>query len=97
LSALENVYSYLNPTKRLIAKDRLLEHPDVSGTLKSRAREIKKSQDIVCLQESLEKACDGLGRVVSTNCAAFSLGGRNGWNFIWDFSGSMVSFFRETS
>jgi transposase InsO family protein len=57
---------------------RFFEHPGVSGTLKSRASETRKSQDIVYLQERLEKACDGLGRVVSKNCAAFSLGGCNG-------------------
>jgi hypothetical protein len=57
---------------------RLLEHNDVSDTLKERARLIKKNLDIVRLQESLEKACDELDRVVNKNCAAPSLGGRNG-------------------
>ncbi len=105
LSALQNVYSCLNPlinyfypTKKLVAKDklpngkikkvyekqlktpcqRLLEHNDVSDTLKERARLIKKNLDIVHLQESLEKACEELDRVVNKNCVAPSLGGHNG-------------------
>jgi hypothetical protein len=57
---------------------RFLEHRDIPDTLKKRVRLIKKSLDIVCLQEGLEKACDELDRIVNKNCAALSLGGRNG-------------------
>jgi hypothetical protein len=105
LSALQNVYSCLNPlinyfypAKKLIAKDklpngrikkvydkqlktpcqRLLEHNDISDTLKERAKLTKKNLDIAHLQENLEKACDELDRAVNKNCAAPSLGGRNG-------------------
>lgn len=104
-TALEKVYSYLNPlinyfypTKKLIAKDRLpngkikkvydkqlktpyqrlLEHSDISDTLKKRASKIKESLDIVHLQKNLEKACDELDRIVSRNYAAPCSGGRNG-------------------
>jgi hypothetical protein len=58
--------------------ERLLEHPDVSDTLKERARMLKERLDIVYLQENLEKACDELGRIVNKNYAAPSLEGRNG-------------------
>ena len=105
LSALQNVYSCLNPSsiiftlqKKLIARDklpngkikkvyekqlktpcqRLLEHQDISDTLKKLVRLTKKSLDIVNLQESLEKACCELDRVVNKNCATPYFGGRNG-------------------
>jgi transposase InsO family protein len=47
--------------------ERLLEHPDVSDTLKDKARLTKGSLDIVYLQEKLEKACDELDHVASKN------------------------------
>jgi len=105
LSALERVYSYLNPlinyfypTKKLIAKDklpngkikkvyekqlktpyqRLLEHSDISDTLKEQARKIKENLDIVYLHDNLEKACEELDRIVLKNYAASNSGGRNG-------------------
>jgi hypothetical protein len=47
--------------------ERVLEHPDISDSLKSRAKKIKEGLDIVFLQESLEKACDELDRIVRKN------------------------------
>jgi hypothetical protein len=57
--------------------ERLLEHPDISDTFKTRARKIKDSLDIVRLQENLEKACDELERITSKNYASPS-GEHNG-------------------
>jgi hypothetical protein len=47
--------------------ERILEHPDISDTLKDLVMENKKSLDLVYLQESLERACDELDRIVSKN------------------------------
>jgi hypothetical protein len=58
--------------------ERLLEHSDISDTLKKRASKIKESLDIVYLQENLERACDELDRIASKNYAAPCSGGRNG-------------------
>jgi hypothetical protein len=58
--------------------ERLLEHPDVSDTLKLKARKSKGSLDIVRLQENLERACDVLHRIVGKNYEASSFKKRNG-------------------
>jgi hypothetical protein len=58
--------------------ERLLEHPDISDTLKERAREIKGRLDIVHLQENLERTCDELDRIASKNYTPPCSGGRNG-------------------
>ncbi|MCL2879411.1 MAG: transposase [Treponema sp.] len=105
LTALEKVYSYLNPlinyfypTKKTIDKEtltngkvkkifekqlktpyeRVLEHPDVSQKDKLRAKKIKKTLDIVTLQENLEKACEELYNIANKNIVALSKGQRNG-------------------
>jgi len=58
--------------------ERLLEHPAVSDENKKRAMRIKKSLDIVTLQENLEKACDELFCIASKNGVVSSKRQRNG-------------------
>jgi len=58
--------------------ERLLEHPAVSEEDKKRAIKIKKSMDIVTLQEKLEKACDELFYIASKNSVAPSKKQHNG-------------------
>jgi len=58
--------------------ERVLEHSAVSGKDKIQVKKNKASMDIVNLQESLEKACDELDRIISKNYAAPPLGRHNG-------------------
>jgi transposase InsO family protein len=52
--------------------ERLLEHPDVSDTLKDKVRLTKDSLDIVYLQEKLDKACDELDYMATKKCSPVS-------------------------
>ena len=47
--------------------ERVIEHPDISDTLKKRIKKIRDTLDIVHLQENLEKACDELDYIASKN------------------------------
>ena len=58
--------------------ERVLEHPDVSDKDKLRVKKIKKTLDIVTLQENLEKACEELYNIANKKGVAPSKGQRNG-------------------
>ncbi|MCL2833797.1 MAG: transposase [Treponema sp.] len=58
--------------------ERVLEHPDVSEKDKLRVKKIKKTLDIVTLQDNLEKACEELYNIANKKGVVPSKGQRNG-------------------